>query len=59
MSAVLVAVHYDGEDWVYSRYEGKVRTHRFWRALELSKEWVEEIRRDPGQFDEGTEPSAA
>lgn len=49
-ATVFVLIYKDGATWVYSRYEGRKHTDRFFRDDELSAHWVEEIRRDPTQF---------
>lgn len=60
MGLALIVVYERGGEWVYSRYEGRAHTHRWLRAMPLAEEWVQELRNDPGQFDEDqTEPEAA
>lgn len=48
----LVLVYERAKETVYARYEGRACTHRFVHSIPLSAYWVEEIRCDPGQFDE-------
>jgi hypothetical protein len=45
---ILVVI--DVKRMVYSRYEDRKLTHRFDHHTLLSPYWVEEIRRDPDQF---------
>lgn len=50
--ALVVVYHSALHDaWVYACYEGRVVTHRYVYRDALPPEWVEEIRRDPDQFD--------
>lgn len=48
---VLVLVYHRADGmWVFARYEGKVCTDRFVDIAPATKEWIEELRRDPTQF---------
>lgn len=58
MPVVVVSRAADGE-YLYHRYDGRRRTHRFGYELPLEPIWVEEIRVAPSTFEEAHPPESA
>lgn len=62
---ILMCIRKVGDEFVYSRWVGRIRTHEFGYSGPLTPTWAEEIRLDPDQFESEkeapvqTDPAAA